>query len=251
MATPHILITAGSTREKIDKVRDWGNIFTGKTGLDLAMAFLDVGAVTLLTSNLAHAAEYDGYSGKAGMLGVETFATHEELLHLLEERMTSGDRVDVVAMTAAVADYQPTGSFKIVDRVKQKDGRETWTVEEVSAPKVKSTHGRIAVVGEATLKLIDQFRVAWKYEGLLIKFKLEVDIAEEELIRVASASRVASGAELIVANTLAMTQGGGGESGVPSGAYLIDERGVVRVPRGVLASHIREWVVGRWENGGR
>ena len=29
----HFLVTAGSTREKIDQVRDWGNIFTGKTGV--------------------------------------------------------------------------------------------------------------------------------------------------------------------------------------------------------------------------
>jgi phosphopantothenoylcysteine synthetase/decarboxylase len=241
-STPHILITAGSTREKIDKVRDWGNIFTGKTGLDLALAFLDVGAVTLLTSNPLHASEYDGYSGKAGMLGVETFATHGELQHLLEERMTSGDRVDVVAMSAAVADYKPAGSFKIIERVKQENGRESWIVEDVGAPKVKSTHGQIAVLGEATLKLIDQFRSAWKYRGVLIKFKLEVDIPEEELIRVAAASRVASGAELIVANTLGMTQA---ESGVPSGAYLIDAAGATRVPRMVLASHIREWSVQR------
>ena len=239
-ATPHILITAGSTREKIDKVRDWGNIFTGKTGLDLALAFLDVGAVTLLTSNPQHASQYDGYSGKAGMLGVETFATHAELLHLLEERMTSGDRVDVVAMTAAVADYKPAGSFKIVERVKQGNGRGFGRWRMSVRPKVKSTHGQIAVLGEATLKLIDQFRSAWKYRGVLIKFKLEVDIPEEELIRVASASRVASDADLIVANTLAMTQA---ESGVPSGAYLIDAAGATRIPRIMLASHIRDWGV--------
>ena len=73
---PHFLVTAGSTREKIDRVREWGNIFTGKTGLDIALALLDVGGVTLLTaSNTAHAAAYDGYYGKVGMLGVETLCT--------------------------------------------------------------------------------------------------------------------------------------------------------------------------------
>src|SRR5579884_881414 len=155
-STPHILVTAGPTREKIDKVRDWGNIFTGKTGLDLALAFLDLGAVTLLTSNLAHAEEYDGYYGKAGMLGVETFSTHTELQALLEERLTSGDRVDVAAMSAAVADYKPAGSYRIVERTAGAEGKEQWVVENVSAPKVKSTHERIAVVGEPTKKLIDQ-----------------------------------------------------------------------------------------------
>ena len=245
-ATPHILVTAGPTREKIDKVRDWGNVFTGKTGLDLALTFLDMGAVTLLTSNHDHAADYDGYSGKAGMLGIETFTTHAELHALLEERMTSGDAVDVVAMTAAVADYKPVGSFKITQRTANEDGSETWRVQDVSAPKVKSTHGEIAIVGEATRKLIDEFRTAWKYKGVLIKFKLEVDITENELIRVASASRTASGADLMVANTLAMAHA---ESGVPSGAYLIDGSGAVRVPRVVLAGRIKGWVEGRLRGG--
>ena len=48
---PHCLVTAGPTREKIDEVRDWGNIFTGATGLEVALALLDLGDVTLLTSN--------------------------------------------------------------------------------------------------------------------------------------------------------------------------------------------------------
>ncbi len=235
---PHILVTAGPTRERIDKVRAWGNIFTGKTGLDLALAFLDLGSVTLLTSNHAHAADYDGYSGKAGMLGIETFTTHAELHALLEERMTSGDPIDVVVMTAAVADYKPAGTFKITHRTPNPDGTETWTVQNVTAPKVKSTHTQIAIVGNTTLKLIDEFRTTWNYKGLLIKFKLEVDITEDELIRVASASREASAADLMVANTLAMTQA---ESGIPSGAYLIDEKSAQRIPRLVLAPHIRDW----------
>jgi phosphopantothenoylcysteine synthetase/decarboxylase len=238
LAPPHILVTAGPTREKIDKVRDWGNVFTGKTGLDLALAFLHLGSVTLLTSNQQHADQYDGYSGSAGMLGVETFSSHAELQLLLEERMTSGDRVDVVAMTAAVADYKPTGTFRILERTTRPDGKESWVVEDVSAPKVKSTHQQIAVAAAATPKLIDMFRSTWNYRGVLIKFKLEVDITEDELLRVASVSRTASNADLMVANTLAMTQAA---SGIPSGAYLIDDGGAVRTPRAVLASQIVEW----------
>src|ERR1044071_6247888 len=113
MATKlHILVTAGPTREKIDEVRDWGNIFSGQTGLDLAVAFLELGDVTLLTSNAQHVEEYDGYYGKAGMVGAELFRTHGELEALLAERMMGEGpegRVDVVAMTAAVSDYSPEG----------------------------------------------------------------------------------------------------------------------------------------------
>jgi len=211
-----VLVTAGNTREKIDDVRDWGNIFTGQTGLDIALAFLDLGHVTLLTSNRDHAAQFDGYSGKAGMLGIETFSSHADLQALLTERMTANRedpaaRVDVVAMTAAVADYRPEAVYRILERRTttgdtSSANQETWIVENVQAPKVKSTHDQIAVLGTRTLKLIDQFRTNWNYQGLLIKFKLEVGLSQEQLLQVAQASRLASHADLIVANTLAMAR---------------------------------------------
>src|SRR3954468_13547037 len=113
----HFLVTAGPTRERIDDVRDWGNIFTGKTGLDVAVALVALGNVTLLTSNAGHVRDFDGYSGRGGMIGAELFATHAELRGLLAERMTSGDHVDGVAMTAAVADYVPRGVYRVVQKL--------------------------------------------------------------------------------------------------------------------------------------
>jgi len=240
----HILITAGPTRERIDEVRDWGNIFTGRTGLELALAFLDMGDVTLLTSNPDHADQYDGYYGKAGMLGVEMFRSYNDLHGLLNERMTAADApVDVVAMTAAVSDYTPAGVFRILEKSEIKSqkpdgpGREVWVVENVSAPKVKSEFDEIAIRGTKTPKLIDLFRAQWKFAGLLIKFKLEVAIGEEQLIEVAAKSRLASGADLMVANTLAMARG----EGVPAGGYLIDQNAAVRVERKEMARRIVGW----------
>ena len=54
------LVTAGNTRERIDEVRDWGNIFTGNTGFRIARALSEVGDVDLLTSNRGHIAEGAG-----------------------------------------------------------------------------------------------------------------------------------------------------------------------------------------------
>jgi phosphopantothenoylcysteine synthetase/decarboxylase len=239
----HLLVTAGPTREMIDHVRDWGNIFSGKTGLDLALAFLDLGDVTLLTSNEAHAREFDGYRGKGGMLGVETFRSHADLKSLLEERMA--DPVHVVAMTAAVADYAPAGAFRVVQKhaaaggLHLQPGQEVWIVENVTAPKVKSSHDEIAILSRRTLKLVDQFRTAWNYRGILIKFKLEVGLTDEQLLAVASASRTASGANLMVANTLAMARPADGSEG---GAYMIDDAGAVKVGRQALANAIVSWV---------
>jgi phosphopantothenoylcysteine synthetase/decarboxylase len=235
----HTLITAGPTREMIDEVRDWGNIFSGQTGLDLALAFLELGDATLLTSNTTHAKDFDGFYGKAGMLGVETFRSHADLHELLAHRMTdSAAPTDIVAMTAAVADYRPEGSFALLSRTPNADGTETWITRNVSAPKVKSTHKQVAVVGTPTLKLIDQFRAPWNFRGLLIKFKLEVALSDEQLLAVASASRLASGADLMVANTLAMARPA---DPTAAAAYLIDGAGAIRVARPELAARIVAW----------
>jgi hypothetical protein len=114
-----------------------------------------------------------------------------------------------------------------------------WVVEDVSAGKVKSVYDEIAVLGGRTEKLVDLFRTQWAFHGLLIKFKLEVGLTDDELIRVAAASRVASGAELMVANTLAMARPVEGGEGA---AYLIDDGGPVRVGRRELAARIAGWV---------
>ena len=240
----HVLVTAGPTREMIDAVRDWGNIFSGQTGLDLALAFLELGNVTLLTSNLDHARQFDGYAAGRGMIGVETFRSHEDLRRLLAERMTGGGRVDVAVMTAAVADYAPAGAYRVVSRgTPAADGRETWVVEPVGAApgqgKVKSTFDEIAFLGRRTAKLIDIFRRDWRFRGILIKFKLEVGVGDDELRRVAEASRRASGADLMVANTLAMARPADGGAG---GAFLLDDGGAKRVGRKELAAAVAGWV---------
>jgi phosphopantothenate-cysteine ligase/phosphopantothenoylcysteine decarboxylase/phosphopantothenate--cysteine ligase len=243
-ARRHFLVTAGNTREKIDRVRDWGNIFTGQTGLDIALAMLEAGDVTLLTSNRQHAASYDGYTAAGGgMLGVETFGEIAELERLLEERLTGG-AIDAVFMSAAVSDYRPDGTFRVVQRqVDPADAtREIWTVENVQAGKVKSDHGTIAILGTATPKLIDMFRTRWHYAGVLVKFKLEVGISAEQLIAIAQASRTASGADLIVANTLEMVQGHTAGATTP-GAYIVGTDLCQRIDRAELAPRLRELVV--------
>ncbi|HVT83423.1 MAG TPA: phosphopantothenoylcysteine decarboxylase, partial [Phycisphaerae bacterium] len=229
------MVTAGPTREKIDDVRDWGNIFSGKTGLDLALALLSLGSVTLLTSNVDHAREFDGYTGAGGMMGVETFRTHADLQALLAERMTSGDPVNVVAMTAAVADYRPAGVYSVLQKSELRDGRETWTVQHVGggSGKVGSDHDQIAILGARTAKIVDMFRRDWHYQGILIKFKLQVGMTDEELLKIGEKSRVASDANLMVANTLAMARPG--NAGDPGGAFLLDGTAPRRVPRANLA----------------
>lgn len=228
---PHFLVTAGNTIERIDEVRAWSNIFTGRTGLDIALALLSLGNVTLLTSNLQHAKEYDGYSGDVGMLGIETFRSHADLLDLLIERVP-GQPIDGIFMSAAVSDYKPVGVFSVLKREKDpsgENGTERWVVEEVRAAKFPSNFRQVTILGEPTEKIVDLFRTQMNYRGLLVKFKLQAGISEDELLAIAAHSRTTSDADYIVANTLEMVQG------PAPAAWILGENSKQRTPRPELA----------------
>ncbi len=221
---PRYLVTAGNTREMIDRVRDWGNIFTGNTGFAIAQALAGNGAVDLLTSNLAHVDR-----APAAGITAAAFRSHADLMKLLKDRVTS-TRYDAIFMTAAVADYAPAGSFAVLDRKKLPDGTEQWIVRDIHAGKIKSNHDAIAILGKQTKKIVDCFRAEWGYKGLLVKFKLEVGLSASQLIEVGRRSRIASGADYLIANTLDMVQG------ASAGAYLISDTGEEFVPRAQLAA---------------
>lgn len=237
MPLPRFLVTAGNTRERVDRVRAITNIFTGQTGLNIARALAGLGRVDLLTSNAAHLAGLADATPRGRLTG-HAFDTHADLVRLLGQLMTRHTYAGVF-MTAAVADYAPTGVYAIEKRQPARGGGERWLVREVSAGKVKSTHKLIAIAAKPTRKVVDLFRTRWNHRGLLVKFKLEVGIAAGELLRIAEASRVHSGADYIVANTLAMV------SGRNAGAYLLGH-GVQRwVPRADLPGVLAELAGGR------
>jgi len=227
------LVTAGNTREKIDAVRDWGNIFTGNTGLRIARALADVGEVDLLTSNRSHLAELTGEPGASKRIVGAAFTSHGELRGALAALMAR-HRYDAIMMTAAVADYRPVRTYAVLRREALADGEseERWLVRDVQAGKVKSSHAAIAVLGEATEKIVDLFRAEWGHRGMLVKFKLEVGIGQDELIRIGQASRRTSGANYLVANTLDMVDG------PAAGAFLLSDAGEERVLREELPARL-------------
>lgn len=238
-APPRFLVTAGSTRERIDDVRDWGNIFTGNTGLAIAMALSEVGEVDLITGNRGHVESLKGGGSGRFLIHATGFTTHAELKASIETLIVRRE-YRAVFMSAAVSDYTPQRVYEVVDTKPDPssggDGREVWIVRDVQRGKVKSTFTRIAVLGEQTEKLVDLFRGVWGFRGLLVKFKLEVGLTDEELIRTGQASRKASGAEYLVANTLSMVEGD------KAGAYLLSDAGEEWVPRCDLARRLTELV---------
>ncbi len=232
------LVTAGSTHEPIDAVRDWGNIFTGQTGCDIALELLKHGAVKLVTSNRNHAAEHANMLCNGHALSIETFHRHHELRAILADQFGSETEpatppFAAIFMTAAISDYAPAGVFRVVEEQAAQSAsgaaatprRRRWLVEDVQKDKISSKHERIAVLGVPTDKLIDLFRPVWKHQGLLFKFKLEAGVSEEELIKIAQASRRQSQADYVVANTLEMARGN------DRAAYIISEHNVERVRR--------------------
>jgi phosphopantothenoylcysteine synthetase/decarboxylase len=236
MSDKRFLVTAGNTRERIDRVRDWGNIFTGNTGYSIARALAAVGQVDLLTSNAAHLRELE-LDAAPGVVGFG-FRTHADLIEAVERRLRTAS-YDAVVMTAAVSDYAPERVYEIASRQPgDQPGQERWVVRDVQAGKVGSRHAAIAVRGRPTPKIIDCFRADWAYRGLLIKFKLEVGVATEELVRIGQDSRRASGAEYLVANTLDMV------GGPEAGAFLLSDGGREWVPRARLPNRLAELVAG-------
>jgi hypothetical protein len=67
---------------------------------------------------------------------------------------------------------------------------------------VKSSEDELWVRLKRAPKLIDSVRGPWGFRGVLVKFKLEVGLSDEQLLQVAEASRVQSDADLMAANTL-------------------------------------------------
>jgi len=96
-----LLITAGGTREPIDRVRAITNTSTGTTGVALAAALTSLGhSVELLRS--AHSVA----PLLSPSIATQTFTDTASLEALLRERLGRGD-IDAVLMAAAVADFRP------------------------------------------------------------------------------------------------------------------------------------------------
>ena len=70
------------------------------------------------------------------------------------------------------------------------------------AGKLKSDEPELWLRLVRTPKLIDRFRSDWDFHGVLVKFKLEVGVSDERLLKIAEQSRRQSAADLMVANTL-------------------------------------------------
>jgi len=170
-----LLITAGGTREPIDRVRAITNTSTGATGIALAGELTAIGhSVELLRSTNAIAPP------PSLALPSQTFTTTASLEAALRERLARGD-IDVVIMAAAVADYRPAEPvFSKID-----SDAEELTLRLARVP-----------------KLLPQLRSMSPRPLRVIGFKLTVGASESERLDAVDAQFKSSTVDAVVHNDL-------------------------------------------------
>src|SRR6266404_2862017 len=140
----HALITAGNTQVSIDRVRVITNIFTGRTGAQIALEGHSRGhAIELATSSPDALADVAGeVPGDVSRWVVRPYRTFDELETLLAERLKS-QHFDAVIHTAAVSDYRSAGIYAPAPGTQFREEVSIWsgnppTLALRDAPKVKS-----------------------------------------------------------------------------------------------------------------
>jgi phosphopantothenate---cysteine ligase (CTP) len=233
------LVTAGNTVAHVDKVRCITNVFSGRTGATIAVQAADRGhSVVLLTSHpdVMDSLLADRNPGEFP-LHVERFRTFDDLARLLREHLARGNH-DAVVHCAAVGDYECAGVFAPDQGTLFDPVSGTWTRKSPGHPalldrragKVKSDEPELWLRLVQTPKLVDQIRQPWGFQGVLVKFKLEVGMGDDQLLDVAEVSRKHSAADLMVANTL---------EGMETHAFIGPiAGGYERVARGELAQRL-------------
>jgi phosphopantothenate-cysteine ligase/phosphopantothenoylcysteine decarboxylase/phosphopantothenate--cysteine ligase len=189
----NLLVTAGNTQTPVDRVRCITNIFSGRTGAQIAARAYDRGhAVTLFTSNPEVLEAIPAARPRSAPdWQVRPYRTFDDLEKSMAGAIPGGP-FDVIVHAAAVSDYSVAGIYT----------HEGGEFHDARAGKVKGSHPELWLKLTPTPKLVDQIRGAWGFAGVLVKFKLEVGLSEAELLEVAEKARVHSSANLMVANTL-------------------------------------------------
>ncbi|NQZ55926.1 MAG: hypothetical protein HRT88_00405 [Lentisphaeraceae bacterium] len=170
-----ILVTAGPTWSKVDRVRVMTSVFSGETGLRFARHFKDLGAsVTLLMGpGRARFVSEDWQD-----MNIRQFWYYEDLAELLEEELKQ--HYDIIIHSSAVSDY---------------------VIANENNGKTPSGLTDLSLKFKPTAKLVDRIREI-SPASFLVKFKLQVGLTAQELYDIAFKSMNDSKADLIVANDL-------------------------------------------------
>jgi phosphopantothenoylcysteine synthetase/decarboxylase len=204
--TMRVLVTAGNTETPIDRVRVITNIFSGRTGAHIALEAYGRGhEVELMTSRPQPVTDIYKKEPAGARWAISTYRTFDDLAAILEQHVRER-QFDVIVHAAAVSDYLVAGVFApasgtSLDQEGRWQGKPPAFVDR-SAGKVRSDEEELWLRLKRAPKLVDAFRSEWGFKGVLVKFKLEVGVDAARLIEIAEPSRIQSGADLMVANSL-------------------------------------------------
>jgi phosphopantothenoylcysteine synthetase/decarboxylase len=206
----NILVTAGNTQTPIDQVRCLTNIFTGRTGTRIALDAQRLGhSVTLLTSHPDVIPTLNEGRSPSERWVVHPYRTFDELLSLMRSTVVSQPAPEAVILSAAVSDFISAGSFTPEPDTRFDADNFTWHAADGSPRltprregKIKSDEPELWLRLTRAPKIVDMLRSDWNFQGVLVKFKLEVGVSEQRLLEIAEKSRRHSVADLMAANTL-------------------------------------------------
>ncbi|MFH1788448.1 MAG: phosphopantothenoylcysteine decarboxylase [Candidatus Altiarchaeota archaeon] len=165
-----ILVTAGPTQEPVDSVRFITNASTGKMGFAVASRALSRGHDVCVVFGPTHVPPLEGVKA----IGVRTA---EEMTEACLGELESG--YDAFVCAAAIADYTPAS----VEKGKIKSGRE------------------MTLTLKPTRKLTKASREKFR-DLVIVGFKAEYDVSEDELIESARKKLVGDSLNVIVANDI-------------------------------------------------
>lgn len=175
-----VLVSAGGTREPIDDVRVVTNLSTGRFGLALAQAFLNMGAeVTLLGHEGLSRRWQSGQLDRR--LKFQRFDAFADLSGQLQRACEDPEtRPDILLMAAAVSDYSPVRA----------------------SGKISSKAETMSVAFERNPKILSRLRDWCGLETVLVGFKLLSNVSTARLVEVARAQLQSAKLQFTVANDL-------------------------------------------------
>ena len=220
-----VVITAGGTREALDPVRFLGNRSTGKQGVALAEAARDLGAtVHLIGANLEVPAPE----------GVQVTRV-VSALELREATLEASAAVDVLIMSAAVADFRPAefAKFKIK---KSADSEDAPVIQLVRNPdilrEVVVRRQQAREAGESTLG-----------PKLIVGFAAETGSAEKTPLELGREKLQRKGTDFLAVNTVGVNRGfGTDDNTITLLSTLVDEAPVFSGSKKELSVRLLEHV---------
>jgi len=213
----HFVVTAGPTRGWIDRVRFITNPSTGKMGIAVAEELIRRGATVSLVLGPTTERNPD-------LVDVHRVTTSQEMLDSVMSKL-SENKTDCLVSAAAVLDYTPSKK----EDSKMASGAESLMVELVP-----------------TKKIIEAARKQYK-DLLIVGFKVESGVSDDELASRARTKIDAGICDLVVAND---EQRKGVAFGTDTNAVLIVgpdnyTKSVELAPKREIARHIVDEIVER------